>query len=71
LAGLRLDVLETVAQAERVYAGHLGERIAIREVSLGKWLVVVYREFEADGFIITAFSTRRLTTLERRPRLWP
>jgi hypothetical protein len=43
----------------------------VREVERGKHLVVVYREQEHDGFIITAFVTRRLRWLEGRERIWP
>ncbi len=44
LAGLRLDVLETVADPERILAGGAGERLALREHEPGKWTVVVWRE---------------------------
>ncbi len=71
LAGMRFDILETVAEAEKVVLGSSGERLAIREHELGKWLVVVYREFVEDGFINTAFLTRRNAPLNRRRQLWP
>ncbi len=71
LVGLRPAVLETIANPERIYAGNAGESLAVRGVELGKWLVVVYRETGKDGFIITAFLTRRIATLERRKQLWP
>ena len=71
LAGYRLDVLETVIEPLRILAGGAGELLAIREVELGKYLVVVYRELIGDGFIITAFLTRRINTLNRRQQLWP
>ena len=44
LSGLRREVMETVARPARVYAGQAGERLAVREVEAGKWLVAVYRE---------------------------
>lgn len=72
LAGLREEVLETVAAAERVLAGGAGELLAVRHVESDKALVVVYKETDPDdGFIITAFLTRRLERLDRRPQLWP
>lgn len=71
LAGRRLDVLEGLAAPDRVLAGSLGDLPAVREMEPGKCLVVVYREEEADGFIITAFMTRRLQQLERRRQVWP
>jgi hypothetical protein len=71
LAGLRLEVLETVAKPERVLAGGEGEVLAIRELYPGKHLVAVYRELADDGFIITAFLTTKIKALERRKQLWP
>lgn len=71
LAGLRLEVLEAVARPERILAGGEGEKLAIREQEPGKFLVVVYRELDHDGFIITAFLTRRVHSLNRRQQLWP
>ena len=71
LAGMRSEVLETVADPSRVYSGEGGELMAAREVEAGKHLVAVYREVGDDGFVITAFLTRRLQYLERRRQLWP
>jgi hypothetical protein len=48
-----------------------GELIAIREQEEGKHLVVVYREHADDGFIITAFLTRRVRSLDKRRQVWP
>jgi hypothetical protein len=39
--------------------------------SAGLYLVAVYRESESDGFIITAFQTRRTQSLDRRRQIWP
>ena len=71
LAGLRLDVLETVAEPERIISGGAGELLALKKQSDGKMLVVVYREDAGDGFVITAFLTRREASLNRRKPLWP
>jgi len=72
LAGLRADVLETVAEAEAVHEGAAGELLASRIRESGHALVVVYRETSPhDGFIITAFLTRRPERLDRRPKRWP
>ncbi len=71
LAGLRLEVLETVANPSRVLAGGKGELLAVREISGDKHLVVVYRELQNDGFIITAFLTSKVKALNRRTQLWP
>ena len=71
LAGMRLEIMETVSCPLRILAGGAGELLAVREVSPGKSLVVVYREFEDDGFIITAFITSKTKSLNRRDQKWP
>jgi len=71
LAGLRLEVLQTLAEPERIVVGRTGELLALRELERGKWLVVVYRELGDDGFVITTFSTRRMRPFEKRKQLWP
>ena len=72
LAGLREEVVETVSDAEEVFAGREGELLALRHLARRKTLVVVYRETDdADGFIITAFLATRLTAIRRRTRIWP
>jgi hypothetical protein len=71
LAGLRLEVLQTIAEPVRVLEGREGALLAVRELEPGKDLVAVYRELEQDGFVITAFLTRRRVSLNRRRQLWP
>ncbi|MXX37797.1 MAG: hypothetical protein F4Z85_06925 [Gemmatimonadetes bacterium] len=71
LAGMREEVLTTVANPLRILAGTQGEFIAVRTVEQGKFLVVPYREEGTDGFIITAFLTRRINYLDRRTQVWP
>ncbi len=71
LSGWRDELLRTVVDPERVLAGNEGALLAVRTVEPGKWLVVVYREIEEDGFVITAFLTRRFQSLDRRKQLWP
>jgi hypothetical protein len=70
LAGMRQDVLATIDSPDRILAGSAGEKLALKELELGKHLVVVYREVQTDGFVITAFLTRRARSLERREVLW-
>ncbi len=71
LGGMRSEVLRTVADPARIYAGKAGELLAAKEIESGKCLVVVYRELRDDGFVITAFLTRRMAALERRKQLCP
>ena len=73
LAGMRLEVLTAISEPLRILAGNQEELLALREIGSGKYLVVVYRELEGeeDGFVITAFMTRRLASLNRRKQVWP
>lgn len=71
LAGLRWEVMETISEPAFIFQGDAGELLAAREVEAGKFLIVVYREFADDGFVITSFLTCRLRALERREKLWP
>ena len=73
LAGYYFDVLETISDAEEIYKGKKSECIAIKALEgKKKYLVVVYKETSKDdGFVITAFFTKRIESLRRRKRLWP
>jgi hypothetical protein len=72
LAGYYFEVLETVNEPQAVYEGKLGELIAVKQLEIGKFMVVVYKEVsKGDGFIITAFLTKRIRQIERRNKLWP
>jgi len=71
LADFNDRILNVIRRPERVLEGNDGAMLAVREIEAGKWLVVVYRELELDGFIIAAFLTRRRDSLQRRQQLWP
>jgi hypothetical protein len=71
MAGYYFEVLETVQEPEAIYEGKAGECIAVKEIGEGKYIVVIYRELsKEDGFIITAFITKRRKQFERRKVLW-
>lgn len=71
MAGYYFGVLETVEEPDAIYEGKAGECIAIREIEDGKNIVVVYRELsKEDGFVITAFLTKRKKQFERRRKIW-
>jgi hypothetical protein len=71
MAGYYFEVLETVEEPEAIYEGKTGESFAVREVENGKNIVVVYKELsKEDGFVITAFLTRRKRQFERRRKIW-
>lgn len=54
MAGFLHDVLLTVAVPDIIFQGSTNELLAAVYKRKDKMLVVVYRETEADGFIITA-----------------
>jgi hypothetical protein len=68
---MRLEVLEAVSYPDRVIARNYGALMAVRETTPGKHLIVVYSESENDGFIITAFLTRRVNSLNLTTPIWP
>lgn len=71
MAGYYFEVLETIEEPEAIYEGKTGESLAVREVENGKNIVVVYKELSKDdGFVITAFLTRRKKQFERRRKIW-
>jgi hypothetical protein len=71
MAGYLYDVLETVQEPLAVFEGNEGELLAAREIETGKYIIAVYREVsQEDGFIITAFLTKRWKSLERRKKAW-
>ena len=71
LAGQRVEVLGILEDPDLILAGNEGEQLAVKEISTGVNLVVVYRELEDDGFIITAFITSKAKWLTKRKQLWP
>lgn len=71
MAGYLYDVLEAVQEPLAVFEGNTGELLAAREIETGKYIIVVYREInQEDGFIITAFLTKRWKQMERRKKIW-
>ncbi|MEM2133874.1 MAG: PBECR2 nuclease fold domain-containing protein [Candidatus Jordarchaeaceae archaeon] len=72
MAGYYYEVLESLEEPDAIYEGRAGECLAVKKLEKGKYLVVIYREVSKDdGFIITAFLTRRKRQFEKRRRIWP
>lgn len=67
-------VVETLSDPDYVVAGVQGELLALkrydRTVIGPKHMVVVYREREEDGFIVTAFMTSKADKLIKRGLQW-
>lgn len=71
LANQQQLVLDTLENPTRILLGNDSAFLALREIEPKRWLVVVYREDKNDGFVITAFPTRRINSLNQRQQLWP
>jgi hypothetical protein len=72
MAGYYFEVLETVANPTWVLEGEGDNLWAVRLVSKGKALLVIYKELKEqnDGFIITAFFTIKIKKLLKRRIIW-
>ena len=67
-------MVETMANPDSVVAGVDDELLALKRydrTAIGpKHVVVVYREHERDGFVITAFMTSKADRLIKRGIQW-
>jgi hypothetical protein len=78
LANYFFEVLEAVENPEIIYLGSSGEFLAVKGLpnEENKFLVVVYKELEGqsgifiDGFIVTAYATSKIKSLQKRPISW-
>lgn len=67
------EILETIEQSETIYEGKSGEFIAIKEFdkTSPKFVVVIYKEIDKiDGFIITAFISKRRQEFNKKKVIW-
>jgi len=71
MAEYRDEVMLVIGDPYCILQGNQGELLAIREVQPDKWLVAAYRESGEDGFVITAFLTRRRNWWDRKEQVWP
>jgi hypothetical protein len=63
------DVLDAISDPEWVSSGYGGALIAWKSTGRKRWLGVFYKQIsENDGFVITAFVTRKP---KRKPKIWP
>ena len=67
LAGLSDEVLLTVEDPDYIVKGWKDELLAVRKFVGDK---VVYKKLENDGFIITAFLTKKVNKILRRGVIW-
>ena len=68
VAGYYDDVLDTVENPDLVLRGYRDSLVAVRSYGRQRYLMVIYRQVSVDdGFIITAYFTRKI---DRRKAVW-
>ena len=74
MAGYFYDTLETISDPDYVVAGKREDLLAAkfyRKTHISsKFLIVVYKERNKEGFVITAFMTSNIDNILRRKILW-
>lgn len=70
MSGLSDSVLEVVKNPEEIIEGDKEELITIKRFN-NKHIVVIYREVNDDGFVITAFMTSEIDRVRKdRKIIW-
>jgi len=70
LVGRFSEILSAVEVPDYVVKGYGNALLALKELSIGKYLVVVYKEMgNEDGFIITAYISGKIK-IEKQVILW-
>lgn len=68
VAGSYEDILDTVENPDLVLRGYRDSLVAVRSYGRQRYLMVIYRQVSGDdGFIITAYFTRKI---DRRKAVW-
>lgn len=70
LADKQTQVLATVKNPNYIFKGKAKELLAVSAISQSSHLVVIYKETEADGFIITAYTTTDTVWLFKKELIW-
>lgn len=71
MAPYYFEILETIADPEIITRGRKGELLAAKKLKRNKYLVSIYREVDKnDGFVITAFLTKKIHQIGRRGIVW-
>jgi hypothetical protein len=67
---MREIILSAIESPDYLLEGWKDEILAVKQIAIGKMIVVVYKEELDEGFIITAYTTRRVSWLSKRRRIW-
>lgn len=64
------QVLATIKNPDYIFKGNGGELLAVSALSKSDYIVVVYKEKNNDGFIITAYETTDKLWLFKKELVW-
>ena len=70
LIGQQRQVLATVKNPDYIFKGKAGKILAASKYSQREYLVIIYKEIEHDGFIITAYETTDTVWLFKKELIW-
>lgn len=70
LTGRQRYVLSAIKDPDYIFKGKSEEILAVSRSSQRGYLVVVYKEIEGDGFIITAYETTDTLWLFKKELIW-
>lgn len=70
LVHLQTEIIQTIEDPDKILEGNDGELLAIKMLSDNKHLVTIYKEVQEDGFVITAYLTKRINSLNKRKEVW-
>ena len=70
LVDQQTNILDTIKNPDRILGGNRDEFLAVKQLNDHQYLVAIYKELGKDGFVITAYLTSRINSLNRRKELW-
>ena len=71
LLNLQSETLQAIENPDKILEGNNGELLAVKLLGDNKYLVTIYKEAEEeDRFIITAYLTKRINSLNKRKEVW-
>ena len=71
MAGYYYEVLEAIQEPDFIYKGSYDELLAVRNIGIDIFIIVVYKETsKTNGFVITAFISKKINYLQNKELLW-
>ncbi len=71
VGGYTFELQETVENPDAVFETSQGDKIAVREISKGLHLAVIYRENEdGRGIMVTSYITQNTTQFDEYKLAW-